>query len=100
MILSMELTLWKVGRLAGTLTVWQASRKKICLHAGCNCKTEWLKHAKIQASSFLEWSQKITVGKTLRKLHNRIHVQELADEESIRKGRHASKQVERESLET
>jgi len=57
MIISMELTLWKVGRLAGTLTVWQASRKKICLHAGCNCKTEWLKHANIQASSFPEWSQ-------------------------------------------
>jgi len=32
-------------------------RKKICLHAGCNCKTEVLTHAKIQASSLSEWSQ-------------------------------------------
>jgi len=55
---------------------------------------------KYRLAASLSGHKKITVGKTLRKLHNRIHVQELADEEGIRKGRHASKQVERESLET
>jgi len=40
------------------------------------------------------------MGKKLRKLHNNIHVETLSDKEGIRKGRHASKQVNRECLET
>jgi len=56
-VISMELTLSKVGRLARPLTVWYASRKKAGLHTSCDLKTKWLKLAKIQARSLSEWSQ-------------------------------------------